>query len=264
MIFNSQGDATLRQYINGQTITPGKEEITLPGNSYLLGDVVIAAADTEAAYQEGYNAGHTAGYNEGYAVGYETGINEERPYAQKLQYLESTGTQWINTAFNATSNSRIVFDFQSTGPSNDSIKAMFGARLNNDTKCFDVFALPTTVYPQYGANAYDTRPITANISQRLTYDFNANKTTVGSTTVSFTPETFSTGYPIYLFTLNDNGNPDSRYIKGRLYSCQIYDNGILVRDYIPVLDFSGVACLYDKVGGSLYYNRGSGAFSYAA
>lgn len=88
MIFNSQGDAKLRQYINGQTITPGDTAITLPKGAQLLGDVTIAAvdteilevtptaeqqiiippagkyfskgiigaADTEAAYQEGYNA----------------------------------------------------------------------------------------------------------------------------------------------------------------------------------------------------------------
>ena len=35
MIFNSQGDAKLRQYINGQTITPGDTAITLPKGAQL-------------------------------------------------------------------------------------------------------------------------------------------------------------------------------------------------------------------------------------
>lgn len=46
MIFNSQGDAKLRQYINGGTITPGDTAITMPKGAQLLGDVTISAVDT--------------------------------------------------------------------------------------------------------------------------------------------------------------------------------------------------------------------------
>lgn len=178
----------------------------------------------------------------------------------ELEYIQSSGTQYVNTGFNPSSKSRIVFDFQSTGSSSDTIKAMFGARLNNDTKCFNMFALPATAYPQYGANAYNAKPITTDILQRTVYDMNANTTTVGSTTVSFAAETFSTGYPVYLFSLNDNGSPDSRYIKGKLYSCQIYDNGLLVRDYIPAKTIEGEVGLYDRVFHEFYRNAGTGEF----
>lgn len=180
--------------------------------------------------------------------------------AIRLNWIQSTGTQYVNTGFNPSSKSRIVFDFQSIGSSSDTIKAMFGARLNNDTKCFNMFALPTTAYPQYGANAYNAKPITTDILQRTVYDMNANTTTVGSTTVSFAAETFSTGYPVYLFSLNDNGSPDSRYINGKLYGCQIYDNGVFVRNYIPVKLSDGSVGLWDDVEGKFYGNAGSGVF----
>lgn len=38
---------------------------------------------------------------------------------------------------------------------------------------------------------------------------------------------------------------------------KIYDGDNLIRDYIPVLDFKGFACLYDKVEKKFYYNKGS-------
>lgn len=38
---------------------------------------------------------------------------------------------------------------------------------------------------------------------------------------------------------------------------KIYDGDNLIRDYIPVLDLKGIACLYDKVEKKFYYNEGS-------
>lgn len=48
----------------------------------------------------------------------------------------------------------------------------------------------------------------------------------------------------------------------RLYALKLYVDGDLVRDYIPVIDSSGRPCLYDKVEDKFYYNEGSGEFLY--
>lgn len=178
----------------------------------------------------------------------------------ELEYIQSSGTQYVNTVFFPSESSRISFDFQSTGSTSDSIKAMFGARLNNDTKCFDMFVLPTTAYPQYGANAYNAKPISANILQRTVYDMNRNTATVNGVSVSFAAETFETGFPVYLFTINDNGIADARPISGKLYACQIYDNGLLVRDYIPAKLSNGETGLYEFVFHEFYRNAGTGEF----
>lgn len=47
-----------------------------------------------------------------------------------------------------------------------------------------------------------------------------------------------------------------------LKSFKIYDNNDLVRDFIPVLDNNGIACLFDKVENKYYYNQGTGEFLY--
>ena len=45
----------------------------------------------------------------------------------------------------------------------------------------------------------------------------------------------------------------------------MYDNGTLVRDFIPLKSIesgkSNVICLFDKVNHKFYYNAGSGTFS---
>ena len=46
----------------------------------------------------------------------------------------------------------------------------------------------------------------------------------------------------------------------RLFYFKIYDNDILVRDFIPILDKNGTPCMYDKVEGKFYYNAGTGQF----
>lgn len=52
----------------------------------------------------------------------------------------------------------------------------------------------------------------------------------------------------------------SDYANATIYSCQIYDNGTLVRDYVPCINPSGEVGLYDLVGGKFYGNAGSGVF----
>ena len=47
-----------------------------------------------------------------------------------------------------------------------------------------------------------------------------------------------------------------------IYYCKIWNNGVLVRDFVPCLDLSNVPCLYDKVTGTAFYNRGTGSFTY--
>ena len=47
----------------------------------------------------------------------------------------------------------------------------------------------------------------------------------------------------------------------RLYSCKIYDNGTLVRDFIPAKKISDNKCgLWDKVTNAFYPNSGTGTF----
>lgn len=50
---------------------------------------------------------------------------------------------------------------------------------------------------------------------------------------------------------------------GKVYGCKVWQDSVLVRDFIPVLDWNNVPCMYDKVSGELFYNKGTGTFNYA-
>lgn len=68
-----------------------------------------------------------------------------------------------------------------------------------------------------------------------------------------------TSYPLYLFANNQAGT--AKHLSSiKLYSCKIYQNNVLIRDFIPVL-YGTEKCLYDRANGQYYFNQGSGTFN---
>lgn len=47
---------------------------------------------------------------------------------------------------------------------------------------------------------------------------------------------------------------------GRIYKFWLSIDGVLRYDFIPVLDYIGIPCMYDKVSGQFFYNQGTGDF----
>lgn len=70
----------------------------------------------------------------------------------------------------------------------------------------------------------------------------------------------NTNKSILLFSNNTNDN--DRNSCARVYYFKAWENDILVRDMIPVLDENNVPCFYDKITNKLYYNLGNGSFSW--
>ena len=73
-----------------------------------------------------------------------------------------------------------------------------------------------------------------------------------------------TGYAFDLFNINLRGNHGFASPAGtRIYYCKFFENGTLVRNFIPVLDRYGVPCMFDSVTKNRFYNAGTGTFTYA-
>ena len=70
---------------------------------------------------------------------------------------------------------------------------------------------------------------------------------------------FTSAYNLWLFANNNNGTAQLTGSE-KLYSCQIYDNGLLERDYIPAMLSNGEVGLYDRVFREFYRNAGAGEF----
>ena len=95
----------------------------------------------------------------------------------------------------------------------------------------------------------------------LSVDFNKNAYNMNGTTGTLTAQTFTCAYPMYLFAINAAGSVSSGKFTGRIRSCQIYDNGTLVRDFVPAKNSSGTAGLYDLANSTFYTNAGTGTFT---
>lgn len=71
--------------------------------------------------------------------------------------------------------------------------------------------------------------------------------------------TFSSTHNLYIGAMNNGGTPNFYTTDVKYELVQIYDNGVLVRDYIPAMQ-NGISGLYDKVEQKMYGNSGAGDF----
>jgi hypothetical protein len=195
-----------------------------------------------------------------------------KPYLYQVEYIESTGTQYIDTGFTGDQNTRIKFDFQLTDTT--SIRAVFGSRTYNGTNVtrgryfYPILGEHQDVIDRfqlgYGTELYRVENITTP-NAKYVIDLDKNVVRVnGIVKNTFTTTTFTNPSSILLFNCHTGSSGtelDTRYAKVKVYSCQIWDNGIIARDFIPVIDNQLIPALYDRVNGVMYYNRGTGQFN---
>lgn len=188
----------------------------------------------------------------------------------RLEYIQSTGTQYIDTGFKPNQNTRLVLDFENTGDYSSMTTALcplFGARNASAASSASAFGLwiGSKSYPHYGNVAYNANGnFTIDLNARLTYEMNKNVVSIGSEVITCSSATFTTNYNLCLLTINNYGTIETRRASGKLWAAKIYDNGTLVRDFIPCKNASGTIGLYDRKNGVFYSNKGSGTFTAGA
>lgn len=174
----------------------------------------------------------------------------------KLDYIESSGTQYINTGFKPNQNTRCVMDIENLSSAQT---AFFGARANQNAASFTYFSLTaTTGRSDYGSSKQSMS--FTNTVGRYTVDQNKNVCTANGVTATGTANTFQLTHNLYLMAVNQ-ANAAIQNAKMKLYSAKVYDNGTLVRDFIPCKNASGTIGLWDNVNSVFYTNAGTGTFS---
>lgn len=187
----------------------------------------------------------------------ETVMFYEQGAAIEVSYIQSDGTQYINTGIYPNENTRVVMDVQFVGAEN--IPTAFGAWNAISSGAFVWCKSGSAWALMYGAK---TGNAVADTSSRMTLDANKKEWKVdGSTKYTFSSQTFQTNYPLLLCAYN-NAGAVGNLTALKIYSCQIYDNGTLVRNFVPKLLIGGYAVLYDTVSETYFHNSGSGAFLY--
>ncbi len=174
----------------------------------------------------------------------------------KVEYLESTGTQYIDTGIIPTKN--LSFDATFENPNSPCSNAsgcgnVFGTRKGSGNNEYQL-----TLYG--GSIGVGTRTsglkFYANVMNHISFDGNETVDINGTKKTIEVSDINDVG-TIVLFAIR-NLSSVIQYQKGKIYSVKFGN----VRDFIPVLDPNGVPAMYDQVEKKLYYNAGTGTFSY--
>lgn len=171
----------------------------------------------------------------------------------ELEYIQSSGTQFINAGFKPNQNTRVVMKMKSSQSTGNNVW-LFGCQKSWSTNGYAV----STYTAEFGNNS-TTTAFTIYDGVVHEVDFDCGTLKIDGLTVWTSSGTFQTEFDLYLAAINANGSASG--FDGSIYSCQIYDNGTLIRDYIAVKLSDGTVGLYDKLHGLLYINVGTGTFT---
>ena len=173
----------------------------------------------------------------------------------QLSYIESTGTQAIDSGYTLKSqNLRVVMEFALTA--SPSGKTLFGNQYSGTytllnygsaTSCSLLLGnggSNTTT----GMGALDTKHKIDMTTNNGAVTYTVNGVTKSGTYNGSMPQTVTLG----VLCSSRGSNSYAENISAKLYVCQIYDNGVLVRDFVPCLNPSGVAGVYDLVSNAFF------------
>ena len=170
-----------------------------------------------------------------------------------VEYIESTGTQYIDTGIVGNQNIKIEAKFKTGNYSGGT--AVLG-------RYVDATQSISLAINNNGSNANsrfgNAAKTLANWQTNTLYEIEINKDSLirnGTTYTLGASNTFTTTNSLLIF---HNGDANVKKFVGKLYYLEIYENGILIRDFKPCKDEAGVYCLYDKVEKKYYYNQGTG------
>lgn len=175
---------------------------------------------------------------------------------QQVEYIRSTGTQYINTGVNA--NSELKIDINLIATEADA-KGLYGGGIGWQNS----YIQGECDHVSYFAYAHYTNPIYTTFVFPAEVNVVQDKNVIsidGSVKYTFGYVQFITGIPLVLFAVNRN-NEISEYGTYDLKTCKIYNAGILARDFVPCYRKSdGEIGLYDLVTETFYTNAGTGTF----
>lgn len=177
----------------------------------------------------------------------------------ELTYIQSSGTQYIDTGFAPKATTRTVMKANVTDISKFSV--FFGTRNTTLQTASQAYFAAASSSTQYRSDYFGSAlSIDVNTTVKMTtVDKNKNVCTFNDDTITNTSSVASASANMFLLALNNAGSANY-FLNAKLYSCDIYDNDVLVRDFVPCKNPSGVIGLYDVVNGVFYQNAGTGEF----
>ena len=196
---------------------------------------------------------------------------------QEVEWIGSSGTQYIDTGVYNTATTSYAIEFSTEASPTDT--NLFGARIGSAQKSQVVFINTSSnkgIAIHYGISAterIDTGWIYRENLIDIKTKLEVQNTLVDTTIIvndnivyqSVQNKTdFTSSITDFLFARNYNGVV-VLCGKFKIYTCKLYNNEILERDFIPCYRKSDdVIGMYDTVTQTFYTNAGSGFFTKGA
>lgn len=180
--------------------------------------------------------------------------------------VDTNHLSFINTNFKPNQDTRIVMSMKCDKSNNYSRFCGAGGYDKTNAIQFDYESgAQGTLHISWGAiGGWTTYSNCVGDYNTHEYDWNKNyfyrdKGTANEFSASTTYKAFQCTDNLGIFTniLNGSGELSNNVLYGRLYSCQIYDNGTLIRDFVPCINPNNVVGVYDIVN-NVFYQSGNG------
>ena len=187
----------------------------------------------------------------------------------ELEYIESTGTQYIDTGFKPTIYTSIETVFSTKASTTDT--NLFGSRVSGSVQDYTIWINTSSNkgiachFPIKSGSAKDTKWVyTGNIIDTPTKLLITPENIKVNDELVYTFDDLRTEYTAnnnaYIFTKNENGNsvlPGSF----KVFYFKIWDKDILIRNFIPCYRKADDAVgMFDTVSNVFYENKGTGEF----
>lgn len=177
-------------------------------------------------------------------------------WADPRIYLQSSGTQYIDTGIIPNSLYRYVFSYVATSSGN---LMLFGQRTvgNYATSTEQVYYFVRPDTPEQIMFFGQTKKTVSEciLGKKYSFSYEDNRSNTDSTR------------SIYLFALNKIGKPDGLYM-GKMYEYRMYQGNVLKYDFVPVptgLQIGNFTVpsngMFDIVNQQFYPNAGTGTFT---
>lgn len=172
----------------------------------------------------------------------------------RLKYLEATGTQYIDLGYSLGYNNKVIADIE---PKSSTTASVVIINITNTSKSIQLNIQNAAGGQRFGnvlnaRNLYREGRYSVSIDNKgvsAKDDFYAWNASVSD---------FTTEGNVFLFGIK-NVYP----YKGKMYSCQIYENDVLIHDYVPVFNVNeSKVGIYDLITGIFLTNNGTGEFTY--
>lgn len=186
---------------------------------------------------------------------------------KRLEYIQSSGTQYIDTGLSAPTGMRVQCDVELTSL-RSGLNMLFGSHDASDPYYRNYLAASSNGYWEIGAYGLGTfGSVTTGrkynidvctISGSLSAKIDGTAYAIGN----IAPSTKRSDLNVYLFALNYAGG--LLWSSMKLYSAKIYLDAAgssPARDFIPCKNASGVVGLWDDANSKFYTNAGTGVFT---